>query len=92
MREQIPLLQICEHLAVGAKHFEPRSAYLNAVSDSKLSGVWAEGTWAPGTWKEGTWETWLTIALIGDAQKVYGDRIKVEELARHVMDYWRSAI
>jgi hypothetical protein len=43
-------------------------------------------------WKEGVWATWQAVALTGDAQKVYGDHIKAEDLARHVMDYWRSAI
>lgn len=92
IREQTPLLQICEHLAVGAKHLEPRSAHLNAVSDSKRSGVWADGFWAPGFWKEGVWETWIVVTLTDDAQKTYGNTIKVDELARHVMEYWRTAI
>lgn len=92
IRDQTPLLQICEHLAVGAKHFEPRNKNLNAVSDSKRSGVWSDGVWKPGVWNEGVWATWLDVALTGAAQKVYGDHIKVEDLARHVMDYWRSAI
>jgi len=92
IRDQEPLLQICEHLAVGAKHFEPRDKNLSAVSDSKRRGVWADGFWAPGTWKDGVWATWLVVVLTGDAQKVYGDQIRVEELARHVMDYWRAAL
>src|SRR6266536_6294597 len=46
IREQTPLLQICEHLAVGAKHFEPRSPHLKAVSASKKSSGWADGALA----------------------------------------------
>lgn len=92
IRKQTPLLQICEHLAVGAKHFEPRSPDLNAVSASKKSGCWADGVWAPGSWAEGTWASWLVVQLTGDAEKVYGSHIKVEDLARLVMDYWRSSI
>jgi hypothetical protein len=92
LREQTPLLQICEHLAVGAKHFEPRSAHLNAVSGSKKSGVWADGVWAANAWGEDVWETWLEITLTGEAQKMYGDRIRVDELARKVMDYWRASL
>ena len=64
IREQTPLLQICEHLAVGSKHFDPRSKHLKAVSDSKRGGVWAEGTWASDAWKEGAWASWLVVSLI----------------------------
>ena len=92
IRKQTPLLQICEHLAVSAKHFEAKSQHLNAVSVSKKSSCWSDDAWAPGTWAEDTWDSWLVVELNGDAQKVYGNQIKVEELARLVMDYWRSSL
>ncbi len=92
IREQTPLLQICEHLAVGAKHFEPRSPHLNAVSASEKSSGWAHDAWAPGSWDEKAWASWLVVELTGDAQKVYGNSIKVADLARHVMDYWKSSL
>ena len=77
---------------MGTKHFESRSTYLTAVSDSKCSGVWAEVVWDPGIWKEGVWASWLVVVLTGDAQKKYGDTIRVDVLAQHVMDYWRAAV
>jgi hypothetical protein len=92
LRAQTPLLQICEHLAVGAKHFEPRSPDLDAVASSKKSGVWADGVWAPNVWGDDVWKTWLTVSLSGDAQRMYGDHIRVEELAGKVIEYWRAQI
>jgi len=90
IRNQIPLLQICEHLAVGAKHFELSSAKHQSVLGSKRSDVWG-GSWAEGVWGKGVWASWLVVTLNGDAQEMYGDTIKVDDLARHVMDYWRTA-
>jgi hypothetical protein len=90
IRDQTPVLQICEHLAVGAKHFEPTNPKLKAVSSSKRSNSWANGAWAPGAWTKGAWASSLSIELTGDAQKAYGSHIKVEDLAQYVMDYWRS--
>ena len=92
IREQTPLLQICEHLAVSAKHFEPRSTHLNAVSGSKKSGVWADGVWTTNVWGEDVWKTWLVVTLTGEAQKIYGDEIRVDDLARKVMEYWRASL
>ncbi len=89
IREQ-PLIQICEHLAIGAKHFEPRDPNLKAVSASRKSNSWAEGVWAPGSWADGVWGSSLVVELTGAAQKAYGNNIKVEDLAHLVMDFWRS--
>ena len=90
LRNHSPLLQVCEHIAVGAKHFEPTSAKHQSVSASERSGVWAEGTWKKGVWKEGAWASWLTITLEGAAESAYGKKIKAHEFARHVMEYWRA--
>jgi hypothetical protein len=92
IRDQTPLMQICEHLAVGAKHFEPRSAHLNSVIDSAKGEAWAKGAWKPGAWKDDTWATCLYVALSGDAKKLYGNSLKVQDLAREVMEYWKSNI
>ncbi len=92
IRDGTPLLQICEHLAVGAKHFEPSSPKHKSVSHSKLGGVWAEGVWAKGFWNDKFWATWLTITLEGDAKAQYGGHVKAHELASLIMDYWRANI
>lgn len=92
IRDAAPLLQICEHLAVGAKHFDRLHKRHTSVSHSARSGIWAPRLWAPGTWAKGAWAEWLEISLTGDARKEFGDRINAHDLARHVMDYWRKNI
>lgn len=92
IRDQNLELQICEHLAVGAKHFEPTSSKHQSVSDSKRCGVWAENLWAPGVWAEGVWESSLVVTLSGDAERKYGKRVKAVDLAKLVMNYWRTHI
>jgi len=86
-RDQTPLLQICEHLAVGAKHFAPSSAKHQSVSGSKLSGAWG-GSWGD-SWGE-AWGKNLVVLLDGEAAAQYGPSISVLDLAQHVMHYWAN--
>ena len=91
IRDSMPLLQICEHLAVGAKHFAPTNPNLESVIESKKSSVWGLA-WAKGTWKEGSWDSWLVINLDGDARAEFGQIVKAHEFANLVMNYWRKEI
>lgn len=92
MRDKNPILQVCEHLAIGAKHFEPDNPKLESVNETKRNSVWGDGVWAEGAWKEGVWANWLTISLSGDAQKEFGNIVKAHEFARIVMEFWRNEI
>lgn len=87
LRDQTPLLQICEHLAVGAKHFAPSSPKHQSVSGSKRSGVWG-GSWG-GSWGD-AWGEKLVVMLDGDAAVLYGHTISVPDLAQQVMHYWEN--
>lgn len=86
-RDQTPLLKICEHLAVGAKHFAPSSAKHQSVSGSKRSGSWGR-SWG-GSWGE-SWGEKLIVLLDGEAANQYGPSISVPDLAQHVMHYWSN--
>jgi hypothetical protein len=86
---RIPVLRVCEHLAVGAKHFEADSTRHTRVSNTRSTSVWASGTWAPGTWAPGTWAGDLVVTLDGVARATLGDQLTVPELAGVVMDAWR---
>src|SRR5665647_1842587 len=44
IRDKTPELQICEHLAVEAKHFVAENEKHQSVSDSKRDDVWG-GAW-----------------------------------------------
>jgi hypothetical protein len=87
IRNRTPLLQVCEHLAVGAKHFAPSSAKHQSVTGSKRTGVWG-GSWG-GSWGS-AWGEELVVSLDGEAATQFGPSISVQELAQHVMQYWRN--
>jgi hypothetical protein len=85
-----PILRVCEHIAVGAKHFEPTSKQHKSVVDTAATGAWAKGGWAPGSWTPGAWSGDLVVHLDGQARDQLGPTIAVQELARRVVDVWRS--
>jgi len=70
-----PVLRICEHLAVGAKHFEPTNPKLQSVQDTHGDGPWESSAWAPGVWASGVWQEILTVHLDGPAQAEFGERM-----------------
>jgi hypothetical protein len=84
-----PVLRVCEHLAVGAKHFEPDQSRHTSVADTESSSVWAQGVWAPGTWAPEVWAGDLVVRLDGAARAVLGDQLTVRELAQIVIDVWK---
>jgi hypothetical protein len=84
-----PMLRVCEHLAVGAKHFRSSSTRHTSVAGDDIAGVWAKGVWAPGTWAKGTWAEWITIQLDGTAAATYGAEITILALADAMLAFWK---
>ena len=94
LRENTPILQICEHLAVGAKHFVIMDPKLKSVAGSeniRIGGVYGNyfGGWFGG-WFGGAAKP--VIILEGEAAKIFGGAVTVATLAQHVMDFWRQQI
>jgi hypothetical protein len=90
IRDSNIVLQICEHLAVGAKHFEPTSKKHKSVKSSDITGgAWAKGVWAKGVWKKGIWGEKLEVFLDGDVAQHYGNRIYAIDLAKEAMAFWK---
>ena len=87
---QNPILGVCEHLAVGAKHFEPSNPKLDSVADTHGDGPWASGAWEQGTWADGVWAEILTVSLDGAAATALGPQLTMLELADVVMAFWRG--
>ena len=87
IRDSNQVLQICEHLAVGAKHFQPRPGRLKSVSSSGIGDVWGRA-WGDA-WGD-SWKSWLEVHLSGEGAEKYGSVIKLQDLAREVMEFWRS--
>src|SRR5688572_29120876 len=63
IRDVSPLLQLCEHLAVGAKHFAATGAQHQSVKGTDVEGPWAAGVWAKGSWAPGFWDERVVVYL-----------------------------
>jgi hypothetical protein len=90
--KRLPVLRICEHLAVGAKHFEPNPTRHTSVADTEVRGAWRAGTWSPNTWKAGAWAETITVRLDGEAKIAFGDTIALTVLAEQVLATWRAEL
>jgi hypothetical protein len=85
-----PILRVIEHLAVGAKHYEPTDPRLDSVQESRRDACWARGVWAPGTWAKGSWKDDLVVDLAGDAKSALGEKLTVLQIAKLTVDFWRG--
>lgn len=90
IRNSNVVLQICEHIAVGAKHFEPTAVKHKSVKSSGITGLWAKGFWAEGLWAKGVWAEKLMVELENEASTIYGSSVKATALADDVMKLWKS--
>lgn len=90
LREEHPILEVCEHLAVGGKHFEPTAKRHRTVKASRRSAVWKRGVWAPRVWAPGLWADDLVIELAGPAKEAFGDKLPFPRFASLVMEFWRG--
>lgn len=89
LRDETPLLQTCEHLAVGAKHFAPSSPNHHSVAGSERRDSWG-GSWGQSWGK--SWCKTLVVVLDGQAKDRYGQTITVPDLADQIMEFWRNHI
>ena len=90
-RDSSVLLQVCSHLATGAKHFIAEAKHHTSVSESgrrrpwnplagPLGGPFVRRSAASGLW----------VHLDGDAKIVLGSSVQVSKLAEQVLDYWTN--
>jgi hypothetical protein len=85
------LLEICSHIASGAKHFQVEAPHHRSVHDTVLrkanplrspifeSSIFYGGG-VPG----------LRVELYSQAKKKYGSSIQVIELAKKILQFWRA--
>ena len=85
-----PILGVCEHLAVGAKHFEPRDPRLTAVATTGNMSIWVSDSWYVGAWTRGAWAGQLLVHLDGEARARFGETMSVLEIADATMTVWRQ--
>jgi len=84
------LLQVCSHVANGAKHFQVEAKHHRSVGDTARSGgFWGSGYWASNYWPRGYFsKVSLTVTLQGNAKQQLGSCINALELAQRVVDFW----
>jgi hypothetical protein len=88
VRRSSALLQVCSHLANGAKHFEAKAQHHDSVSSTQtversISIVNIVSITAPFVSRPR-----LLLTLKGTAAAELGDVIGAIELAERVMEYW----
>jgi len=80
---QYPDGLLVEHVAVGAKHFRVRKKTLRDVRDTRAES----GGFQPGTFQPSAFQV---PHLVIDLEN--GDTVAVLDVARRVIDHWRTAV
>lgn len=91
-RKDSILLEICSHLANGAKHFQVEDKRHKSVGATKqfYTGMFPPGMFPPSMFPPSAFggSIKLIVELMGDAAIQLGPTIGVVELAERVMDFW----
>jgi hypothetical protein len=92
LEKSSPLLQVCSHVANGAKHFQVEGKHHRSVSDPvKAGGYWGSGYWGSEYWSSDYWAKGsLIVPLQGEAEKHFGASITVLDLAERIITFWES--
>jgi hypothetical protein len=87
MRAESVLLQVCDHVAAGSKHFEVIAKHHNSVERTELH----YGAFSPA-FSRAFDISELTIYLRDEAAKQLGDSIDAVDLAHRVLQYWETRL
>jgi len=79
------LLQVCSHLANGAKHFEATMKHHKSVND-----VIAEGKFFGGKFFGAGFFGSLRVTLDGPAASRYGAEVSAVDLASEILAFWEA--
>ena len=100
LRKSEIILQICSHIANGAKHFEAQARHHKSISDTLKKAVYGGGGLPKGSFPigaipkygvPGEWTDELYIELSGDAS-AFGESISVVSLAEEILTFWKDKI
>jgi hypothetical protein len=90
IRAENPVIEVCEHLAVSGKHYEPMDPRHRSVRVSRRDSVWKRGVFAEGFWAQAMWRDELVIEFDGPAKDAFGDEMRFLDFAERVMEFWRT--
>ena len=85
IRDSEVLLQVTSHLANGTKHFQVQAKHHKSVAKTGQTGYFATGYFAKGYFSE-----WLCVELSDTAADELGKSIRVNDLAKRVLEYWKN--
>lgn len=90
-RDSSVLLQVCSHLANGAKHFVAEAKHHTSVKQSGRKKRWnpLSGPLGGPFVYRGT-SSGLWVDLDGDAEKELGSSVRASKLAEQILAYWSS--
>ncbi len=86
------VLQICSHIANGAKHFQLEAKHHKSVSGfSKVGGYFPDNYFLKGYLPDGYFpKCQIVIQLGNEAQEKFGATISILSLAEKVMAFWQG--
>ena len=88
------LLQVCSHIANGAKHFQVEAKHHSSVSGTvKAGGFWGAGFWASRFWSSSFWSQGsLLVHLKGEAARLFGEKVSAIDLAEQLIAFWEARL
>ena len=91
-RKKEVLIQICSHVANGAKHFEVEASHHRTVSNLEKVGGYFPSSYFPSSYFPRRYfsKGGLVVQLEGNAKHIFGDSISVLSLAHKILDFWNS--
>ena len=87
-----PLLQVLEHLANGAKHFELDPGRHQAVKGSGGAPSWAEVPFRTSPGERIVNKRMLYVRLDGEAEHTFGRIISVDDLVHKTLAFWKHQL
>lgn len=99
LRNSEMILQICSHLASGAKHFTVQAKQHKSVSETAKRAVYSGGALHKGSFCigaipkysiPGKWSDELFVELSGEASVTFDKAISVVVLAEQILEFWRD--
>jgi hypothetical protein len=77
------LLAVCRELANNLKHYRKEETH---VSDTVVGGAFDAQAFDPAVFDVGE----LVLELQGDARKHLGEKLKSDEFAKRVLEFWKA--
>ena len=89
IRDKEIVLQVCSHLANGAKHFQVEAKHHKSVQKAQRTDYFG-GAMPRGYFPKGYFPELLFVELTGKAAKKLGNSIRINDLAEQILNLWKN--